>query len=60
MLNFAHNYVYIVLGIDNHGHDQVLSASSNFECAKKFVVRTVAQTHFHDLWIEKHPLTSEL
>lgn len=47
---------YIVMGIDEHGHDQVLSVFNAYNDAKSFCARTMCQTLYYDLWIEKHPV----
>lgn len=47
--------VYIVLGIDQHEFDQVLSVFSTFEGAKKYCMENLCwETPYFDLWIEKH------
>lgn len=46
--------VYIVLGIDEHSHDQVLAVFNSYNQAKKFLVSTSSETLYYDLWIEKH------
>jgi hypothetical protein len=47
---------YIVLGIDEHGHDQVLSVFNSYDDARSFCAETMHSTSFYDLWIEKHPV----
>ena len=49
-------FIYIVLGIDAHEHDQVLSVSRTFEDAKEFLQNFLGSSEYFDLWIEKHPL----
>lgn len=48
--------VYVVLGIDAHGHDQILAVCNDYECAKKFCIECVVESEFYDTWIEKHPV----
>jgi hypothetical protein len=48
--------VYIVLGIDEHSHDQVLAVFNSYGDAKKFLASTTHETNYYDLWIEKHPV----
>lgn len=48
--------MYIVLGIDENEHDQVLGVCSTYEIAKNFCKQFLLTTTFYDLWIEKHPL----
>ncbi len=48
--------VYIVLGIDEFEHDQVLGVFSTYNDAKKFCCQTMHDTAYYDLWIEKHPV----
>lgn len=46
--------VYIVLGIDDNEHDQVLAVFREYESAKNYCVSCPLQGQFYDLWIEKH------
>ena len=48
--------VYIVLGIDEHEHDQVLAVFHSYCDAKRFCCQTMHDTEYYDLWIEKHPV----
>ena len=48
-------FVYIVLGIDENEHDQVLAVCRTYQEAKNYCVKCVAMSDFFDLWIEKHP-----
>lgn len=48
--------VYIVLGIDEHEHDQVLAVFNSYYDAKSFCAQTVHDGQYFDLWIEKHTL----
>ncbi len=48
--------VYVVLGIDEHEHDQVLAVCSCYKGAKKWLTETVITTKYYDLWIEKHAI----
>jgi hypothetical protein len=48
--------VYVVMGIDVNGHDQVIAVRKNFREAKQYCVECLAETEFYDLWIEKHEL----
>ena len=48
--------IYIVLGIDEHSHDQVLAVFNSYSDAKKYCCQTMHDTAYYDLWIEKHPL----
>lgn len=50
------SFVYIVLGIDEHEHDQVLSVFNTYRDAKSYCCQTMHDTEYYDLWIEKHPL----
>jgi hypothetical protein len=56
VVNFNEELVYIVLGIDEHEHDQVLAVFKTYYDAKKYCTQTMNETDFYDLWIEKHPL----
>lgn len=53
---FKQQLVYIVLGIDEHGHDQVLSVFYAYDDAKNFCALNMYENEFYDLWIEKHPV----
>jgi len=46
--------VYVVLGIDENEHDQVLGVFYTFERAKRFCIKCECKTAYYDLWIEKH------
>ena len=46
--------VYIVLGIDEYEHDQVLAVFSTYNDARQFCCQAIHDTAFYDLWIEKH------
>lgn len=46
--------VYIVLGIDEAGCDQVLAVHASYEGAKRYCIHALVQTGFYDVWIEKH------
>lgn len=46
--------VYVVLGIDEHEHDQVLGVFNSYCDAKKNCCKVMGTTGFYDLWIEKH------
>jgi hypothetical protein len=48
--------VYVVLGIDEHQHDQVLAVVRTFADAKKYCVETLSLEPYFDVWIEKHPV----
>lgn len=50
----ATQFVYVILGIDAHQHDQVLAVRYSFNDAKKFMLKMTAETEYFDLWIEKH------
>lgn len=52
----AFNYVYVILGIDEHSHDQVLAVRLSFDEAKKFMTKMTCTSPYYDLWIEKHPV----
>ncbi len=56
VINFPSNQVYIVLGIDDQGHDQVLSVFYAYNDAKAFCKDSMHDSPFYDLWIEKHPI----
>jgi len=45
---------YVVLGIDENEHDQVISVFKTFGDAKKFMIHSLITTGFYDIWIEKH------
>jgi hypothetical protein len=57
VFSFEEDFAYIVLGIDENEHDQVLAVCRSYEGAKRFCIQFVAQSQFYDLWIEKHPFT---
>jgi hypothetical protein len=48
--------VYVVLGIDENEHDQVLAVLRYYEDAKEYCLRCKTDSIFYDLWIEKHLL----
>jgi len=48
--------VYIVLGIDENEHDQVLAVFYAYSDAKKYCCQMMHNTSYYDLWIEKHPV----
>ena len=48
--------VYVILGIDVYGHDQVLAVARTYEEAKQYSTQCFAETEFYDLWIEKHAI----
>jgi len=56
VISLKQTTVYIVLGIDEHGHDQVLSVFNSYYDAKSFCAETMHDTDYYDLWIEKHPV----
>ncbi len=56
VVNLHETEVYVVLGIDEHEHDQVLALYYTYYDAKQFCVRTMLDTPYYDLWIEKHPV----
>lgn len=47
---------YIVLGIDEHEHDQVLAVFNSYSKARNYCAETMQDNEFFDLWIEKHPI----
>lgn len=49
-------HAYVVLGIDEHEHDQVLSVHATYEGARAFCISCTFKTEYYDLWIEKHPI----
>lgn len=52
--SFKSNEVYVVLGIDINGNDQVLALFRQFDDAKKYCVKFLYLSDFLDVWIEKH------
>ncbi len=48
--------VYVILGVDVHEHDQVLTVCRTYEAAKSYCLHYLRDTNYYDLWIEKHPL----
>jgi hypothetical protein len=52
--NLNEKVVYVVLGIDEHEHDQVLAVFNSYSDAIKYCCRTTHDTSYYDLWIEKH------
>lgn len=54
---FSEAFVYVILGIDAHQHDQVLAVRYTFDEAKKFMLRLMSETEYFDLWIEKHSVS---
>lgn len=49
-------FVYVILGIDVHEHDQVLAVCQSYEDAKNYCIQFLGNTDYYDLWIEKHPI----
>ena len=47
---------YVILGIDENEHDQVLAVCLNFDDAKRYLIAYRCETPFYDLWIEKHSI----
>jgi hypothetical protein len=56
IIPFPDRMVYVVLGIDEHGHDQVLSVFYTYADAKSYCSSTMKDNIYYDLWIEKHPI----
>ena len=54
VVSMEQTMVYIVLGIDEHEHDQVLAVFNTYSDAKVFCSETMAESTYFDLWIEKH------
>jgi hypothetical protein len=54
--------VYVILGIDENEHDQVISVCKTYEDAKNYCIKylmngkNLYNTPFYDVWIEKHEL----
>jgi len=48
--------VYIVLGIDEHEHDQVLAVFYTYYDAKNYCCQMMYDSEYFDLWIEKHSI----
>lgn len=48
--------VYVALGIDSQEHDQVIAVCASYDEAKCYCMKTINETEFFDLWIEKHPV----
>ena len=48
--------VYIIMGIDGEGCDQVVAVCRSYNEAKEYCILYLAQTEFYDVWIEKHPI----
>lgn len=55
MIEFI-DHVYVVLGIDENEHDQVLAVLKDYEDAKNYCIRCSQHSKFYDLWVEKHLL----
>lgn len=49
------NSVYVVMGIDHNGHDQVLAVADSCAKAKALIGEQPCHEYF-DLWVEKHTL----
>jgi len=50
--------VYIVIGVDEHGHDQVLQLFYRFEDAREYITWVErGDSLFYDLWIETHVIS---
>lgn len=56
VINLNETEVYIVLGIDEHEHDQVLAVYFSYSDAKRYCCQMMHNTPYYDLWIEKHPV----
>ncbi len=56
VVNMQERSVYIVLGIDEHEHDQVLAVFNSYSDAKNYCCEMMGDTEYYDLWIEKHPV----
>lgn len=48
--------IYVVLGIDENEHDQVVAVFKTYETAARYCTKFMVDTPFLDVWIEKHPL----
>lgn len=48
------DHVYVILGIDENEHDQVIVVCRSYEQAKRYCIRYLLDTEYYDLWIEKH------
>lgn len=49
------NMVYIILGVDENCHDQVIAVFGNYHDAKVYCAKNLVEPKgFYDLWIEKH------
>lgn len=54
--------IYVILGIDENEHDQVLAVCKNYVDAKRYCIKylmkgtNVCETPFYDVWIEKHQI----
>lgn len=57
-LSSIQNMVYVIMGIDEHEHDQVLAVCKSYEDAKRYCIEYLRETNFFDLWIEKHSILS--
>ncbi len=55
-INTENELIYIVLGIDENEHDQVLAVFNSYTDAKRYCCQTMHDTVYYDLWIEKHPV----
>ena len=56
VISLNETQVYIVLGIDEHEHDQVLAVFNSYYEAKRYCCQMMHNTEYYDLWIEKHPV----
>lgn len=48
--------LYVILGIDENGHDQVVAVCRAFSDAKQYCTYALSTTQYLDVWIEKHLL----
>ena len=56
VISLNETLVYIVLGIDEHEHDQVLAVFNSYSDAKNYCCEMMHDSAYFDLWIEKHPV----
>lgn len=56
MLERQSEFAYVILGIDENEHDQVISVFKTYKDAKLFCTQTLMRSNFYDVWIEKHLL----
>lgn len=56
VIEFPAQFVYVILGIDENEHDQVLYVCDTFDLAKQFCLNIESGDDYFDLWIEKHPI----